>query len=155
MKNLLFTSIILLFFNFSYGQLSFSTGSVELDKNLSIVNANAKLDLNTFKIDLSVSHNIPIPKIDELLKIMAPAEIILAKDIADIVGKSLDNVVSSYRVNKDKGWGYIAKQMGIKPGSPEFHALKGKSKSKAGKAKNKGKGNGKSKGKSKGKGEHK
>ena len=153
MKNLLFTAKSLIFFNFSYAQLSFNTGSVEFDQNLSVLNANAKLNLNTFKVDFSVSDNIPIPKIEELLKIMAPAEIVLAKDIADIVGKPLDNVVSSYRVNKDKGWGYIAKQMGIKPGSPEFHALKGKSKNKAGKGKDKskGKGNGKSKGKGKSK----
>jgi hypothetical protein len=29
-----------------------------------------------------------------------------------------------YKQSKGKGWGVIAKELGIKPGSPEFHALK-------------------------------
>lgn len=111
-----------------FGQVKFNTGSVEFDQDLGIINANAKFDLKTFKLNTSVSHNLPIPKIEELLKIMEPAEIILAKDVADAVNKPIDTVVASYKINKDKGWGVIAKEMGIKPGSPEFHALRGKTK---------------------------
>jgi hypothetical protein len=32
--------------------------------------------------------------------------------------------VPTYQASKGKGWGVIAKELGIKPGSPAFHALK-------------------------------
>ena len=35
-----------------------------------------------------------------------------------------EHVVDQYRKNKGQGWGVIAKSLGIKPGSAEFHALK-------------------------------
>lgn len=51
--------------------------------------------------------------------------------------------------NNKKGWGAVAIDLGIKPGSREFHRLKGKSISGIGKVKSKHWDNGK--GKSKGK----
>ena len=157
MKKIILLPALLLMYSISFAQLSFNTGSAEYDQKLSAINKEAKLDLKVFKTNLNASHNLSIPMIDRLLKIMEPAEIIIAKDIADIVEKPIDDVVSSYKVNKDKGWGHIAKQMGIKPGSPEFHALKGKTKGNKGKGKpkkgnskekgNSGKGNSKGKGK--------
>jgi hypothetical protein len=33
-------------------------------------------------------------------------------------------VMKKYKAGKKKGWGALAKSLGIKPGSPEFHALK-------------------------------
>ena len=70
-----------------------------------------------------------------------------------MLGSNIDDVIISYKKNKEKGWGVIAKEMGIKPGSPEFHALKGKTKTRKdkGKSEGKGKGNGNSKGKGNGK----
>jgi hypothetical protein len=35
-----------------------------------------------------------------------------------------EQIVNTYKANQGKGWGVLAKQMGIKPGSAEFHALK-------------------------------
>ncbi len=35
-----------------------------------------------------------------------------------------EKVVQVYQGDRGKGWGVIAKSLGIKPGSPEFHALK-------------------------------
>jgi len=61
-------------------------------------------------------------------------------------GKPIDYVTEQYKENKGRGWGALAKSLGIKPGSPEFHALKsgddlydpkGKSKSKGKGKKNK------------------
>jgi hypothetical protein len=60
---------------------------------------------------------------------------------------------SSYQRSHGKGWGVIAKELGIKRGSPEFHALKrgaftftGEP---SGASSDKGKGKGKAKGKEK------
>ena len=35
-----------------------------------------------------------------------------------------ETVLQTYQAHKGKGWGVIAKELGIKPGSREFHALK-------------------------------
>jgi hypothetical protein len=153
MRKLLLFPFLLLITSLSFAQLSFNTGSIELDKELVTLNANAKLDIKEFTINLNASHSIPIPKIKELLNIMDPAEIILSNNIAVIVNKPLDEIVDTYKANKGKSWGQLAKEMGVKPGSPEFHALKGKTKKnndKTAKAKEK-KGKGKNKGKGKGK----
>lgn len=84
---------------------------------------------------------------------LSPADVYMSLQVADLVKKYPEVVVESYKVNKTKGWGAIAKDMGIKPGFAEFHALKGKAKNKkdkSGKGKEKG-GNGKGNGKGKGK----
>ena len=128
----------------SYGQISFKTGDSGLDAELNIANKEAKADLSLFKKNLSTEFSISVPKIEGLLKSMLPGEILIAVKIASVANKPIDTVVDSYKRNKDKGWGVIAKEMGIKPGSAEFHALKGKKK-KANPGKGKGKGNSKGK----------
>lgn len=140
------TLIIALLFNVAaFAQLSFTakTGDSELDVSLDKLNMNAKIDLPLFKNDINIDFGIPIPKIDKLLGFMQPADVFMTAQIANLSGKDPDVVAESYKKNKDKGWGVIAKEMGIKPGSPEFHALKGKAKDKGNKG-NKGnsKGNG-------------
>lgn len=155
MKKLILTLATFLIIAVSIAQVKYNTGSVEFDKDLGIINANAKLDLKTFKIDISTSHNLPIPKVEEMLQIMEPAEVVLAADIAQVTQKPVDEVVTSYKKNKGNGWGVVAKEMGIKPGSPEFHTLKGKTKKqkeKGNKGKSDDKGKGKDKSKDKGKG---
>jgi hypothetical protein len=145
MKKLLTLAVIAISFS-GFSQISFKTGDSNFDAELNIVNKEAEADLNSFKKSLKDTYNVTTEKIDNLLDIMKPAEALLTVKIAEIAKKPIDSVVDSYKVNKDKGWGQIAKEMGIKPGSPEFHALKGKSK------KGNGNGNGNSNGKGKGKG---
>ena len=48
----------------------------------------------------------------------------MACSIASIIGRPCRYVVDAYDRDRGQGWGNIAKQMGIKPGSPEFHRLK-------------------------------
>jgi len=132
-----------------FAQINFKTGDAALETELNQVNAEAKVDLGAFKDKLLIEHGLAGTKVDKLLDIMQPAEVLLSGRLKDLLGIDIDIVVESYNKNKDKGWGVIAKDLGIKPGSPEFHALKGKSKNSN--SKNKGKGNGKSNGKAKGK----
>lgn len=138
-------SLIVLFvgIQFTNAQITFNTGDASLEAELNLLNDNAKKDLTSFKSQIVSDFGLTKEKVQDLLdKSMEPAEIILSGRIADITGNSVDDVVKSYEANKDKGWGQVAKDLGIKPGSAEFHALKGKS--------NKGKGNG-NPGKGKGK----
>jgi hypothetical protein len=44
--------------------------------------------------------------------------------LGHMTGRPFEKVYPTYKKNRGKGWGVIAKELGIKPGSPEFHALK-------------------------------
>ncbi len=136
--------VIILFFTvflsvISNAQVLFNTGNSELDADLGKINADAKLDFGAFKTNLALSYDISDKKIDHLsisVK-MEPAEIYLALELSKLSGKSIDQVVEIYEVNINKGWGFIAKELGIKPGSPEFHRLKENTKIKGTKGKSK------------------
>ena len=118
----------------------------ELNQSLVRLDANAQLDFGAFRSDISVGYNISEKKIDYLnAKVgMSAGDIYMTVELAKICHVSVDRVVEVYDTHKGKGWGVIAKELGIKPGSPEFHALKNNAKNKGKKA---GKGNGKAKGK--------
>jgi hypothetical protein len=62
-------------------------------------------------------------------------------------------VLEKYEAGKGRGWGALAKSLGIKPGSSEFHALKRSDDlddtSHAGKGKTKGRNKGRNKGQGK------
>ncbi len=127
-------------------QIDFKTGDVELDADLNSINANAKTDLTAFKADLTASFGVSTKNVDYMLSInMEPAEIYFALEISVAVNKPIETVVDTYEANRDKGWGFIAQELGIKPGSPEFHALKGNSKTKKEKTSKTNNGNGQSK----------
>lgn len=130
MKNLFVLMLAMISLGLS-AQVQFNTGDSELDSDLNVINTNAKADLPAFKADLTATFGVSIKNVDYMLSIkMEPAEIYLALEISVAVNKPIETVVDTYEANRDKGWGYIAQQLGIKPGSAEFHALKGKSKTK-------------------------
>jgi hypothetical protein len=142
MKNILLILISFIVYSAS-AQVSFNTGNVQLDTDLNTINASASANFGSFKGDLIVSYNVSEKKID-YMKVslnMAPGEIYFALEIAKLSKTPIDEVITIYKNNKSKGWGYIAKEAGIKPGSSEFHQLKNNANSK----KNKGKGKGKRK----------
>jgi len=128
------------------------TGDAEFDATLGALNVEVKGNLSEFITNLSVSYNVPEEEIEPLIteEEMTPADAYMALEIADIIDEPVDTVVEEYKANKGKGWGVIAKQLGIKPGSEEFHALKAAGAGELKKAKNKSKAaSEKTKGKSK------
>ena len=128
------------------------TGDSALDTTLGDLNVQTHGgNLSDFISNLSLSYNIPKIKIEDLLfKIeMTPADAYMTVGIAKITNKPIHEVVDEYKANKGKGWGVIAKRLGIKPGSKEFHALKKGGSVELDKAK--GKGKDKDKGDAKGK----
>lgn len=143
--------------NFS---ISAKSGDTELDATLNDINIKAKTDIKIFKNDMSVEFGVSGGKIDKLLieKNMSPADVYMTYEIGRMTGKKDDDVLKVYDKSSSKGWGAMAKELGIKPGSPEFHALKGKakkSKDKGNKAKKGGDGSGNGNGNGKGKGKGK
>lgn len=127
----------------AYGQ-TYDSGDNELDIQLKTINTEANKNLDQFKIDVSKKYGTTLAKIDALIHLgMAAADIVMTHEVSVIVGRPVDDVVECYEKNKGKGWGAIAKEMGIKPGSAEFHQLKGNCKKKSNNGKSKGKGKGK------------
>ena len=115
------------------------------------INKQAKNDLNFLKTRLEKDFGIPGPDLDFLFKTLpTPGDVYMSLRVGQIAGIHTDIVVREYKKNKGKGWGVIAKNLGIKPGSKEFHELKkGYGSSSSEKSKSKGKGKGQSKGKKK------
>lgn len=143
MKYILLAFLMLCFFTVEAQHYS---DDPELNQSLVRLDANASLDFGAFRSDISVGYNISEKKIDHLHAEvgMSAGDIYMTLELAKICHISVDKVVEVYTVHEGKGWGVIAKELGIKPGSPEFHALKDN-------AQGKGKKSGKAKGKAKGK----
>jgi len=53
-----------------------------------------------------------------------PGEAYMVLRLGEMSRHPTDYVLQQYRSGKGKGWGALAKSLGIKPGSAEFHALK-------------------------------
>ncbi len=118
-----------------------NTGDSEMDVFLKKVDSDAKKDVSAFKTMVTNKFGIVKKDIDKLLIDMLPGDVYMAAQVAKATGKSLSEVSTTYKKNKGKGWGVMAKELGIKPGSPEFHALKKSMKKSEGKGKGeKGKG---------------
>lgn len=139
LKHLLIPLICLIF-----GSVVFafpSSGDFELDSALSELDASAQLDFGSYKADIGLRYNLSTSKIEywHVNLRMQPSDIFMAAEISVLCGKPIDRVIEVYQVDKARGWGYIAKQLGIKPGSAEFKALKGKANTCSGNLKNKNK----------------
>jgi hypothetical protein len=71
-------------------------------------------------------HNAPRPLVVELLQTRhwAPGDVYYACAMASVLGRPCRYVADQYEADRGQGWGALAQRLGIKPGSPEFHALK-------------------------------
>ena len=127
----------------------YSTGDTQLNLSLTKIDDDAKLNFSLFKTDLSTSYSVSASTINKWSVEFGfrGGEIYLILELAKILKKSPDEVFKVYSANRTKGWGAISKELGIKPGSPEFHALKNGAGNKAqksgGKPKTPAKGKGK------------
>ena len=103
-----------------------NTGDTSLDTALGSMNMDARGNISAFVNEMSVAYGTPKSQIEAMVgkRRMDPADAYMALEVGKRTGRSLDDVLESYEKNKGKGWGAIAQEMGIKPGSKEFHALK-------------------------------
>ena len=88
-------------------------------------NIKANIDPSGFRARLSTRFRIGNAKIEAVISnVEEPADAYIVFRLGEMSGQSPDNVVEKYKIGKGKGWGALAKSLGIKPGSKEFHALK-------------------------------
>ena len=113
--------MVLLFMQLSLGR---PAGAADFDwlHNLSI---QAEADSSGYRVRLATRFHIGdadvkavIGTVDEL------SDAYMIFRLGELSHRSVDDVVRVYRADRRKGWGVIAKRLGIKPGSKEFHALK-------------------------------
>jgi hypothetical protein len=105
---------------------SFGTGDSQLEVTLGNMNVEAGTNLTVFKSDLAVSFSVPVVQFEFLFtrEKMTPAEVYLALEISKTTHKPVTVIAASYRKNRHRGWGYIANEMGIKPGSAHFKNMR-------------------------------
>jgi hypothetical protein len=123
-----------------------------LEGFLDNLNVQARADMHGYSVKLSTQFGVPLAQVQAVIqKVGAPADAFMCFQLGHMSRNPYDKVVQTYETHRGQGWGVIAKSLGIKPGSPEFHALKngdfvfdGRPQDAAGN--NKGKGQGKGKG---------
>jgi len=102
------------------------TGDKKFDARLRKINEEAKADPEGFLRRLSERHNIPEQEIREAKEKhgLDDADTYMAAALASKAKRRVGDVAAEYKQDQGKGWGVTAQRMGIKPGSPEFKALK-------------------------------
>ena len=117
-------------------------------------NIKAEADVSGFRVRLRTRFKIGDTEVDAVLSNTdKPADAYMLLRLGEMSNKPTEDVIKKYKANKGKGWGALAKSLGIKPGSKEFHDLKqGQDIYTDTGGKCEGKGKGKDKGKGKGKG---
>jgi len=92
---------------------------------LNHVNIQARTDLHHFTAKVSAQFGVPEAQVRVVLKqVSSPADAFMVFQLGQMANQQPETVMRVYQANRDRGWGVMAKQLGIRPGSPEFHALK-------------------------------
>ncbi len=96
-----------------------------LEDFLSNVNAQARVDMDGFSAQVSTQFGVPQVRVRAVIGSVGDAgSAFLIFQLGKWTGLPPERVIEVYESNKGRGWGVIAKELGIKPGSDEFHRLK-------------------------------
>ena len=88
-------------------------------------NIHAQADPSGLRARLATRFNLGDVEVKAILTDCgSPADAYIILRLGEMSGRPAKHVVKKYNANKDNGWGALAKSLGIKPGSEEFHALK-------------------------------
>lgn len=97
-------------------------GDFDWLENLSI---QAQADPSGFKATLATRFKIGDTEINAVLSnVEDPADAYMVLRLGEMASKPTDYILKQYSAGRDKGWGVMARNLGIKPGSQEFKALK-------------------------------
>jgi hypothetical protein len=97
----------------------------DLNSFLQSVNNQALSDIKNFNDRLSRQFGIPVPDVEAIVKsVPNPADAFMVLQLGQMAHMEPAVVLQKYQRSQGKGWGKLAQELGIKPGSAEFHALK-------------------------------
>lgn len=89
------------------------------------VNKQALSDIKNFNNKLSQQFGVPVPNVDAIVKnVPNPADAFMVLQISQMANVAPEVVLQRYQRSRGQGWGRLAQDMGIRPGSREFFALK-------------------------------
>lgn len=102
------------------------TGDAWVDAVLADINAYGGRYPDAFTDELVRYRGAPRDVVAALLADPAwtPGDVYFACALGQAIGRSCRYVADEWRAHPGEGWGALAQQLGIKPGSPQFHALK-------------------------------
>lgn len=96
-----------------------------VDTYVGDLNIFARQNFGEFKTELSARYGISSSRFDLMLKkVDSPGDLAVALWLGNKSYQPVDEVVKQYRIHRGKGWGVVARELGIKPGSPAFKSLK-------------------------------
>ena len=102
------------------------TGDRGFDSILQNLSVSASADPDGYYRDLSARNGIPEQDIRQAKDRygLNYSDLYMASALAKATHRPILGVAEDYHQNQGKGWGVMAKQLGVKPGSDEFHAMK-------------------------------
>ena len=102
------------------------SGDVWVDVWLGDMNRYGSRYRDPFVDELVRYHGAPRDLVVELLtrRRWAPGDVYYACALARLIGRPCRYVVDIWERDHAQGWGAVAKRLGIKPGSAQFHQLK-------------------------------
>lgn len=102
------------------------SGDVWVDTRLRDINDYGYRYRDPFIREMHGYYGAPRDLVSDLLvrRRWAPGDVYYACAIAQIIGRPCHYVVDVWERDHGQGWGVVAKRLGIKPGSAEFHRLK-------------------------------
>lgn len=114
-------AIVVLFLITCFATLAYA----DLASFLSELNAQAQEDLNNYTEKLGNQFGVALQQVRDIINVVDyPADAFMVLQLGQMANKQPEKVLETYKNNQGKGWGVIAQELGIKPGSDEFHALK-------------------------------
>lgn len=104
----------------------FGTGDSRLDSTLVQLNIAADADPDGFVRRLSSIHGFPELELRRARDTygLGGADLFMATALARESDRAIYSVAEGFTQGERKGWGAMAQDLGIKPGSAEFHRLK-------------------------------
>lgn len=102
------------------------SGDAWVDMQLADINQYASRYRDPFVDEMQRYYDAPRNLVSDLLikRQWAPGDVYYACAIARIIGRPCRDVADEWERDRGLGWGAVAKRLGIKPGSAEFHRLK-------------------------------
>jgi hypothetical protein len=98
-----------------------------LESFLDNVNARAGANMQNFYATVSVQFDVSQARVRDIQQeVSEPSVAFMIFQLSEMSGKPPERVLQVYKHGRGigKGWGMIAKELGIRPGSADFHALK-------------------------------